>query len=94
VGGVCCPPPTSFPAEGGTGDDPYFVEQMGLWVPANSAQIVLWTLSTVGILSNGGYGGSVEAPNATAQAIASFQLPPSSGGGFSSPVRALQLGGC
>jgi Glycosyl hydrolase family 26 len=83
----CWPAATSFPAEGGTGDDPYFVQQMGLWVPANNAQIILWTLSSVGILSNGGYGGSVAAPNATAQAIASFQLPVSNVG------EILYLGG-
>lgn len=83
----CWPAATSFPAEGGTGDDPYFVQQMGLWVPANNAQIVLWTLSSVGILSNGGYGGSVAAPNATAQAILSFQAETAGSG------QVLNLGG-
>lgn len=67
-------PASSFPNEGGTGDDAYLVEQMANWINNNISQmlspypIACWcqTSDAYGLFTAG-------TPNATAQAEISFQ---------------------
>ena len=62
----CWPPALTFPSEGGTGDDPYFIQQMMEWATEHHALIVWWCQGTYGLFTPA-------TPKATAQACVSPQ---------------------